>query len=149
MLENDGDIVRGVGFVTIYSAHLEGRIDELLFQLSVIKAFTDKDQRLPISQKIEKARKILKSVSDPLAIEICESLVICKDLFESRNELIHGRILSPDYHEKNLKSSRPNYPDRPVTAEELYALANELITLGSQLYRPMIFELPRLLNQTL
>ena len=149
MIEDDGDIVRGLGFVTMHSAHLEARIDELLFHLSVIEEFSENEQRWPISQKIKKAKKILATVDHPLASEIREDLDLCKDRFEWRNELIHGRIYSPQYHEKNLKSSRPNVPDREATSEELYALANDLVTLDSKVKVPMIFQLPKLLAELL
>ena len=62
LIEDDGDIVRGLGFVTMHSAHLEGRIDELLFDLSVIEDYSEKEQRWPISQKIKKAKKILATI---------------------------------------------------------------------------------------
>ena len=149
MIEDDGDIVRGLGFVTMHSAHLEGRIDELLFGLSVIEEFPEKGQRWSISQKIKKAKKILANIDHTLASEVCDDLDLCKDRFEWRNELIHGRIYSPEYHENNLKSSRPNVPDRKATSEELYALANDLDALDSKVYRPMIIQLPKLLAELL
>ena len=149
MIEDDGDIVRGLGFVTMLSAHLEGRIDELLFKLSAIEEFTEKEQRWSISRKIKKAKKILGNIEHQITSEICEDLELCRDRFECRNELVHGRIYSPQYHKENLKSSRPNVPDRKACSEELYALANDLVALDSKVYRPMIIQLPRLLVELL
>jgi hypothetical protein len=58
MLQNDNDIVRGLGFVALYSAYLEEQIDKFLFMLSEVEKFTEKEQRWPVSQKIEKAKAI-------------------------------------------------------------------------------------------
>ena len=58
MLQNDGDIVRGLGFVALYSAYLEEQIDNLLFKLSEVEEFTDEEQRWPVSRKIKKAKAI-------------------------------------------------------------------------------------------
>ena len=56
MLNDDGDIVRGLGFVALYSAYLEEQIDNLLFMLSAAEEFTEKEQRWPVSRKIKKAK---------------------------------------------------------------------------------------------
>ena len=146
MIKDDGDIVRGLGFVAMHSAHLEGRIDELLFHLSGIEEFTEKAQRWPISNKIKRAKKTLGNIHHPLASEICKDLDLCKEHFEWRNELVHGRIYAPEYHEENLKSSRPNVPDRKATSEELYTLANNLVELDSRVYRPMIIQIHKVLS---
>ncbi len=38
-IENDGDIVRGLGFVTLYAAYLEEQIDNLLFMLDPVEKY--------------------------------------------------------------------------------------------------------------
>ena len=49
--ENCSNLVCGLGFVVLRAAHLEGEIDELLYYLSPIKPFSEKDQRKPTSKK--------------------------------------------------------------------------------------------------
>ncbi len=147
MIEDDGDIVRGLGFVVMNSAHLEGWIHELLFHLASIEEYTEKEQRWRISRKIEKIKGILSKSDDPLAKEICDDLDLCSEHFEWRNELVHGRIYSPEYHKDNLHSSRPNVPNRKADSEELYTLANNLNELSARVYRPTIFKLPRLIEK--
>jgi len=147
LIEDDGDIIKGLGYVTMHGAHLEGCIEELLYQLSSIESYSEKDQRLPISAKIKKAKKILSKINHSLTVEIIEDLERCRKHFEWRNELVHGRIYSPEYNKENLKSSRPGVPDRKATSEEIYTLANNLVALGSRVYRPMIIKLPRLLAE--
>ena len=149
MIEDDGDIIKGLGFVTMHAAHLEGRIEDLLFQLSIIDGYTEKEQRFPISRKIKKAKKALSKIDHPLMDEIIEDLELCREHFEWRNELVHGRIFSPEYHKENLKSSRPNVPDRAAKSEEIYTLANNLVELNSRIYRPLIIKLPRALEEIL
>lgn len=146
MIEDDGDITRGMGFVTIYSAYLEGGIDDLLYQLSELEEYVEDEQKWPISRKIKKAQKILKSVKHEVADELLIILTQCKDHFEWRNELVHGRIYSPEYHQANLKSGRPNVPDRKADSAEIYELVNNLDALNTNLYRPQIFAVRRMLS---
>ena len=52
-----------------------------------------------------------------------------KDALEKRNEVIHGRIYAGNERSDNLKSGRPGVPEREVTANELYDIAEELLEL--------------------
>lgn len=146
MIEDDGDIIKGLGYVTMNSAHLEGRIDDLLYQLSELEAYTEQEAKWPISRKIEKAENILKNIQHEVADEIRKTLGKCKEHFEWRNELVHGRIYSPEYHAENLKSGRPGVPDRAADSNEIYTLANNLDSLNTHVYRPQFFDIPRMLN---
>jgi len=137
MINDDGDIIRGLGLMVMQAAHLEGEIDELLFQLSALEPYPEKEQKLPISKKIIKAERILSKFQDDFSAKIIAELQICKEHFEWRNELVHGRIYSPDYHANNLISGRQNSPDRPVTSSELYMLANNLEALRYRLQWPI------------
>ena len=147
MIEDDGDIIKGLGYVTMHGAHLEGCVEELLYLLSNFESYTEKDQRLPISAKIKKAKKMLSKLDHPLMEEIIEGLELCREHFEWRNELVHGRIYSPEHNKDNLKSSRPGVPDRAATSEEIYTLANNLVALYSKIYRPMTIQLPKVLSE--
>ncbi len=147
MIKDDGDIVRGLGFVVMNSAHLEGWVNELLFHLDSIEEYTEKQQRWSISKKIKKIKNILTKIDDPLAKEICEDIDLCSEHFEWRNEVVHGRIYSPEYHEDNLYSLRPNVPNRKADSKELYTLANNLDELSARIYRPTIFKLSRLIEK--
>jgi hypothetical protein len=143
MIIDDGDEIKGLGFVTMHSSHLERKIDDLLFQLSPIDEFTMKQQKWSISRKIKKAKKVLSIIAGEFAKELIVNLNKCSEHFEWRNELVHGRIYSPDYHKENLESGRPKIPNRQVTSQELYMLANNLVELNSMIYRSMIFDLPK------
>jgi hypothetical protein len=147
MISDDGDIARGLGYMVMYAAHLEGEIDELLFQLSPLEPFTEKEQRYSVSKKIAKAIKILSENSNDFALKIISELQSCKEHFEWRNELVHGRIYSPEYHDNNLKSGRPNVPNRPANSKELYLLANNLEVLTQNLKWPI--SLPSFVTEAL
>ena len=143
MIPDDGDEIKALGFVTMHSSHLERKVDDLLFKLSLIDEFTLKQQKWPISRKINKAKEVLNSIQGDFILDLVEDLEKCREHFEWRNELVHGRIYSPEYHQENLESGRPNIPNRKVTSEELYTLANNLVELQSRIYRPMILDLPK------
>jgi hypothetical protein len=146
MIEDDGDIVRGLGFVTLYSAYLEEQIDNLLLTLSQIAEFGEDEQRWQISRKIKHAKKVLKNIEFESRDDLIASLTLSKGIFEDRNELIHGRIYGNFRRLDILKSARPNIPDREVTSSELYKLANECNDFLSAIYRPTIFEIPKALK---
>ena len=146
---NDGDIIRGLGFVTLYSAYLEEQIDELLSLLSVIEKFDDKKRRWAISRKIKQAKNLIKSLNTPIFDELFSDLTYCKELFEKRNEVIHGRIYGNFNIPDILKSGRPNVPQRNITDSELYDIANKFRAMISIIYRPMINELPRFLTKNI
>lgn len=143
MIENDGDEVRAIGFIAMHAAHLEARIDDLLWYLDPIVAYTESERRWPVSSKIDAAKKRLNKLGVNAFSELKNDLKTCKDRFEWRNEILHSQLFSPDYKERNLVSRRPGVEPRSVTVDELYELANDLNDLDSIIYRPQIFEIPR------
>ena len=146
-LESDGDIIRGLGFVTLYAAYLEEQVDALLELLRLIEPFLDKEKRWPISQRLKKAIRLVRSLDSDELDELQEDLETCKTLFQRRNEVVHGRIYSAYGRGENdqLRSGRSGVPNRNVTPEELYDLANELFGYQSAVQRPQLFTLPRIL----
>jgi len=143
MIKDDGDIVRGLGFVALYAAYLEEQIENLLFMLAPIEPYDEAKQRWPVSKKIKHAIKVLQRLDNGEFPELAIDLRTCLDLFEDRNELIHGRIYGNFDRSDTLKSGRPNVPDRAVESADLYKLANEFNEFQSEIYRPMIFKIPR------
>lgn len=149
MQKDDGDTVRGLGFVALYAAYLEEQIDNLLFMLAPVEEFDSKKQRWMISQKIKQAKKLVSLLGKDSFAELLEDLDTCKDLFEDRNEFVHGRIYGCFDRPDTLKSGRFNVPDREINSEELYILANELFGFTGAIYRPMLFQLPRSISEHL
>lgn len=149
MEKDDGDIIRGLGFVTLYSAYLEEHIDALLYVLGPVEEFSDNKQRWPISRKIKNAKKILSRIDNQEFNDLIPDLDTSLSLFEERNELVHGRIYGNYPRGNVLKSGRPNIPDREVDSAELYKLANEFDEFRAAIYRPTIFKIPRAINSYL
>lgn len=148
-LKNDGDIVRGLGFVALHSGYLEEQVENLLRLLDPIEPFTEQVQRSRIGDKIRSAKAVLAKIDFETRDETIACLDTCKKAFEWRNEIIHGRIYAGFDREDTLKSGRPNVPDRAVDAQELYDLANHLADLRAGVYRPMIIKIPRALAEKL
>lgn len=141
-IKDDGDIVRGLGFVALYAAYLEEQIDCLLFLLSPIKNFSEKEQKLPTSSKVKLAIQRVSELEFAYRADMLSDLGISAELLKMRNEVIHGRIYSSHDRPENLKSGRPQIPDRPIESAELYDLANKLFAVRFSVYRPMILQIP-------
>lgn len=142
-LQNDGDVVRGLGFVALYAAYLEEQVDNLLFMLQPLEPFPESEQRWPTSRKIEKAKRLVAELVFKYRDAQLLDLEASKQLLNRRNEVIHGRIYANFDRPDTLKSGRPNTPDRVVEPGELYELANRLAETRSILYRPRIFQIPQ------
>jgi hypothetical protein len=143
MLNSDGDIVRGLGFVALFAAYLEEQIENLRNMLGTVEAVTEREYKWPISKKIDKIKFILQIFEFETRDELIACLVGCEQLFEQRNEVIHGRIYASFDREDSLKSGRPFVPERQVKAQELYDLANNLEAMRGEIIRPMLFKIPR------
>lgn len=142
MLNSDGDIVRGLGFVALHAAYLEEQIENLRSMLGAIEAVAEREVKWPISRKIEKTKVILQSFDFETRDELLANLTACEHLFNLRNEVIHGRIYASFDREDTLKSGCPNVPERQVEAQELYDLANSLQAMRGEIIRPMLFKMP-------
>ena len=142
-LQRDEDIVHGLGFVALYSAYLEEQIDNLLFMLHPIEPFKENEQRWQISRKIKKAKRLVSRIEFEYRDALLADLDTSRQLFDRRNEVIHGRIYANFDRPDTLKSGRINIPDRPIESCELYDLADSFSEARLALYRPMIFQIPR------
>jgi len=127
----------------LYAAYLEEQIDNLLIMLDPIETYDEKKQRWPVSKKIKHVIKILGKLDTKEFPDLVADLRTCKDLFEDRNQVIHGRIYGNFDRPDTLKSGRLNMPDREVDSEEPYKLANEFADFSEAVCRPMISKIPR------
>lgn len=144
-IPTDNDIVRGLGFVSLYSAYLEEQIDNLLYMLSKVEKFTDEEQRWQVSRKIKKAKSILSKIDFEGRADLLADLDAAINAFEERNKIVHGRIYGGFDRPDTLKAGRPNTPDSVIEPVELYELANCFDELRGEIYRPMVFKIPRAL----
>jgi hypothetical protein len=147
MIKDDGDIIRGLGFVTLYSAYLEEQIDNLLLTLNQIIKVSGTELNWQVSRKIKYIKKALKLLEFESRDDLIKNLNLCKEIFEDRNEFIHGRIYSNFGKSMELKSARYPNPNREITSEELYKLANECDDFQRAIYRPTIIEIPKAIKE--
>lgn len=116
-LPDDGDIIRGLGYVALYAGYLEEGIDECAAALS----FPPSKQ--PASKKarqcIERARMFGVDL-------IADALELSTALLERRNEMIHGRFYGQVNGPDIRKTGRSGKSTVEVTSAELYFLADEI-----------------------
>jgi hypothetical protein len=148
-MRDDGDIVRGLGYVTLYAAYMEEAVEECVNLLVAADLNAQKRiQRWPIGERVGYISQRLATYG-PLPDELNgwpNLLVYIGQLLERRNEVIHGRIyggLQGDADE--LRPGRPEKSARPITSAELYELANELIEIVPPLNQGSVFSLRRLI----
>ncbi|MER0203666.1 MAG: hypothetical protein DU480_07350 [Nitrosomonas sp.] len=142
-LSDDGDIIRGLGFVALYAAYLEEQVDNLLIMLEPLEASPELKNHWPVSRKIDKSKSLVRTLEFDYREFLLESLNYSKSLFEKRNEVIHGRIYASFDRSDTLKSGRTNVPNREISSSELYELATNLANAREKIYRPMILQIPQ------
>lgn len=146
-LHDDGDIVRGLGFVTMYAAWIEEDVDDILRMLHVVEEFDDAKQRWPIRRKLRHAAEVVRRLESDEVAELPEALEGAIALFERRNEFVHGRIFAGMDRIDYVQGGRPGAPTQPITSEELYELANEIWDYRGHFIGPQVFRLPRAIHE--
>jgi hypothetical protein len=147
-MKDDGDIVRGLGFVTMHAATVEEDVDDLLRILESIEPFDEKKQRWPISFKLKQAAKLVRELKCDILNSLPDDLENeGVGLFNRRNEFVHGRIYAGQDHTIYIQSGRPNIPTKAITSAELYDLANEFWSYRSCIIGPKLIDLPRALQK--
>jgi len=146
MPEDDGDIVKALGFVALHASYLEEQIENLVDLLVPIKKYSKGWQ---ISDKIVHTKKAIRKLNEEEFIALLADLDTCLDIFLDRNDLLHGRIYGGINRPDTLSSSREDVPDREVNSRELYQLANEMDDFRTAIYRPMILALPNAIEDYL
>ncbi|MBE0449072.1 MAG: hypothetical protein IBX64_13450 [Actinobacteria bacterium] len=142
-LTDDGDMVRGLGFVTMYAAWLEEDVDDLLRLMDPVELFDEKKQRWQISHKLKHAAKLVRLLKSDELDGLPEALEGAIELFERRNEFVHGRVYAGHDRIDYIRGGRPNAPTKPITSSELYLLANEIWDYRGHFIGPQFFRLPR------
>ena len=97
MVADDGDLVRGLGFVTMYSAWLEEEVDELLRALDPIEQFDDATQRWPISRKLDHAAALVRRLNSAELGELVTAIGSAAELYTLANEFwdYRGHFIGP------------------------------------------------------
>jgi hypothetical protein len=143
MIDDDGDSVRGLGFVTMYSAIAEEDVDDVLRVMHLVEPFDEAKLRWPISRKLKHAVNIVRRLPGTELQQLAEAIEFALGLFERRNEVVHGRIYAGFDRVDYLQSGRPSVPTRPIDSAELYQLANDFWEYRGALIGPQLYRLPR------
>lgn len=146
MVVDDGDIIRGLGFVALYCAYLEEAVDAVVDALVSVGVTTEEGLvRMPTSKKIKFCRKAIANHAQTHEEmqELDAGLEYAAVKLEHRNDLVHGRIYAQYGGADIRKSGRQGVPDREVTSTELYQLANELFSAREPLIRGSMFSIRR------
>ena len=149
-IQDDGDLIKGLGFVCLYAAYLEESIDDV-FELLVTQdgEFNKKKAfRWQVSRKLDYIEKILTSwgeVPDELD-QFKQTLRPIGQLLEDRNLAVHGRIYANPGAADVLKPARRGMAERPAVSSELYQLANDLFDARNPMLSASMFSIPRYLR---
>ena len=141
-LHDDGDVIRGVGFVVIYASYVEEAIDSLLEILAPVEPVDNKLKRAQTSSKIKAIKRRLDKLDSGAFKDLLNDIDVCTALLEARHEIIHGRIYAQTAGPDMLHPGRPGKQKRPVSSIELYDLVNQLSTCRDLLIRPQVIEIP-------
>ncbi|HSD38714.1 MAG TPA: hypothetical protein VLC92_14475 [Rhodocyclaceae bacterium] len=148
-LIDDGDLIKGLGFVALYAAYLEEAIDECVGALFMgDQVQYDKIMRKPSSQKIEWIQDRLKSLM-PLTKELGHfpgHLDVVVKLLEERNLVIHGRVYAVPGEGDVRYAGRKGIPTEVAKSSELYELANDLFRACDPLMAASMFAFQRLFH---
>lgn len=129
MLSDDGDLIRGLGYVALYSAYLEDAI-ETVFQevLHVNGESRDEAGRLSSGQKLRHIEHSIKSwegLTEGLS-RFVDVIAELRRLLEETDAAVHGRVYKDPQTGDVLKPARDGSPETPATSAELYELADTL-----------------------
>ncbi len=95
-LTDDGDLIRGLGYVALYAAYLEEEIEGVFSAVvSVDGAYDEKMDRWQISRKLQHIKQSMSNwtdLSDEL-MHFLECIEPLRDLLERRNLVIHGAYM--------------------------------------------------------
>lgn len=145
-LNDDGDLIRALGYVALYSAYLEEAIEEVFTAVNSVNRVDDpRMDRWQISRKLDHIGKSMGGwvkTADELSLFLA-CIGPLKALLERRNLAIHARIYVDPKTGDVLKPARAGYPDVPVLSADLYHLANELFEARNPCLKASMFAIPR------
>lgn len=132
MLAYDKDVIRAVGYITIYSSYVEGHLDDFLKQLKLVASDASDTDKLKASEKAKSCKRLVQILkSEPEGL--CDLLDECVSTLKRRNEITHGRIYAGRGGRPDRLMSNRDGTERVINTAEAYDLANELNDLQCSL----------------
>lgn len=141
-INDNGDIIRAVGFVAVYGAYLEDRVAELIDITKGVITFRDNINLLSAN---EQAKHLLKAItkefenaSDYLTKEqdiaqISAVLSAVEPHLKDRHVVIHSTLTSKSGGDVIIRKNRRTGIEEQVESKEVIDLANDLFSLQSQI----------------
>ena len=126
----EGDLIRPLGLVTLYSAYAEGALDDLLAALCGQRPLEEAMQGWWVGKKIAFARGQICDLRSEDLTALIGVLDEARSLFDQRNALVHGRL----YSGGRLISNRSSVAARRVSPEEIVALADRIFSCKEQIW---------------
>lgn len=126
----EGDLVRPLGFVTLYAAYAEGELDELLSVLPAKEPYDNAKRQWTVGRKLGYAQRLVRDLRSLDLTDLHATLKEAKALFEQRNELVHGRLFAGG----RLVSNRIDQSDRRVSQEDIVRLAEQIFSWKERLW---------------
>ncbi len=136
----EGDLVRPLGFVTLYFSYAEGQLDEVLNALTQIST-SSVSKPLGFGHKIGEAVRLVEHIGVDRLAGLASTLGEARPLVEARNELIHGQL----FNGGRLVSRTGT---RQVTSQEIANLAESIFSWKEQLWERYCRELLPLVSQS-
>jgi hypothetical protein len=137
---DDGDPVRGLGFVAMYFAHLEDGVDRVLEATKQITTVPTRLENYRVGDKVRFLRKALRRalLTNPTTYpndderQIKRVLRACKAVISARNDVLHQPIFGDMRGEQYQQ--KWNGPRRKVLSRDIYQLANTIHNVCGGVY---------------
>jgi hypothetical protein len=131
MIANDNDVIRAVGYVTIFSSYLEDAVDGMLNQLIRISGTTRNKNIWAVTLKLKEIKRLLPETTTNHEEHI-SYIDSCIAKIEQRNRITHGKLIGGMGGRPDRLISGRDGSEKDITPEEVYRLANELDDLHRQ-----------------
>jgi hypothetical protein len=125
MISSDNDVIRAVGYVTIFSSYLEGEVDALLKQL--VRIAGDTEYKIPwgVTAKLEDIRKLLPDFVEDHQEHI-EFVNRCIEKIVMRNKITHGKLIGGMGRKPDRLISSRDGSEIDIDPTEVYSLAGQI-----------------------
>ncbi|CAM3016765.1 hypothetical protein [Legionella worsleiensis] len=150
---DDGDVIRGVGFVAVYNAYLEDNIAELIEITTQITSLKKNIQKLSLSDQAKHLSKALAKLfkethdwngKEEDQAQTKQVLKNVEKITVERNKTIHSVLISNQAGVVTQKNRRLNIESK-INSTDVYDLANYIFELQSQV-KAIRFAIQRLSN---
>ena len=149
MLNDDGDIVRAIGFLAIYSAYLEDEMVKIVQMVDKFSPFKNKIEQFRLADQArhlrKKLQKCFEEVSDyPAKDNDKQRVDILKDverIAKERNEYLHSQYISESAG--IIQENRHQNTSYVITSADIYGLAEDIFQLQGSVFG-LIFVVERL-----